>query len=74
MAAPLADPDGDAIEQVLWVDPCDLTGNPMVRDELAASLGDVLPLLGCEPEEIAAAKAAVLPKARRVLVTGRAGS
>jgi len=69
------DPDGDCPEVILWMDPCDLPGNPMLRDELAASLGDVLPLLGCEPEEITAAKAAdVRPKARAVPVTGRAGS
>jgi len=66
------DPDGDAVEAIMWADPCDLPGNPMLREELAASLGDVLPLLGCEPEETVAVKAAMpVPKA---LVTGRAGS
>lgn len=66
------DPDADQVEAIMWVDPCDLTGNPMVRDELAASLGDVLPLLGCEPEEVAAAKAAM--GGPKVLALGRAGS
>lgn len=64
------DPDGDGAEAILWLDPCDLPGNPMVRDELAASLGDVLPLLGCGPEDVAVAKAATRPK---VLAAGRAG-
>jgi 8-oxo-dGTP pyrophosphatase MutT (NUDIX family) len=68
------DPDGDLTEAIMWVDPCDLAGNPMVRDELAASLGDVLPLLGCEPEEVAAAKAAMPPKARLARAAGPAGS
>lgn len=44
------DPDGDGAEAILWLDPADLPGNPMVRDELAASLGDVLPLLGRQAE------------------------
>ncbi|UFU14625.1 phage portal protein [Curtobacterium sp. C1] len=39
------DPDGDAVEAILWVDPAALTGNPMVRPELAANLDQVLPLL-----------------------------
>lgn len=38
--------DPDHAEAIMWVDPADLAGNPMVRDELAASLPDVLPLLG----------------------------
>jgi hypothetical protein len=56
------DPDGDAIEIVFWVDPDDLAGNPMLRPELAASLGDLLPLLGIEPTDVA--KAGGSPKAR----------
>jgi hypothetical protein len=40
------DPDGDQSEAIMWMDPADLPGNPMVRAELAASLADVLPLLG----------------------------
>jgi hypothetical protein len=44
------DPDSDPIEALLWLDPADLPANPMVRDELAASLPDVLPLLGCAPD------------------------
>jgi 8-oxo-dGTP pyrophosphatase MutT (NUDIX family) len=59
------DPDGDQCEAIFWIDPADLAGNPMLRPELAASLGDVLPLLGCEPEEVAAVKAAkAVPKGR----------
>jgi 8-oxo-dGTP pyrophosphatase MutT (NUDIX family) len=66
------DPDGDAVEAIMWADPCDLPGNPMLREELAASLGGVLPLLGCEPEETAAVKAAM--PAPKALAAGRAGS
>jgi 8-oxo-dGTP pyrophosphatase MutT (NUDIX family) len=44
------DPGGDRAEAIMWVDPADLPANPMVRDELAASLADVLPLLGCAPD------------------------
>lgn len=36
------DPDGDAVESILWVDPADLPGNPMLRRELAADLESVL--------------------------------
>lgn len=39
------DPDGDAVEAILWVNPADLAGNPMVRPELAADLERALPLL-----------------------------
>lgn len=51
------DPDGDCAESIAWWDPATLAGNPVVRPELAAALSGVLPLLGCEPEEVAAAKA-----------------
>lgn len=56
---PDLDPDGDGAEAIMFVDPRDLPGNPMVRDELAASLDDVLPLLlpgdDDEPDEVAKA-------------------
>ena len=67
------DPDSDAVEAVMWVDPADLAGNPMLRAELAASLPDVLPLLGCEPEEVAAVKAA-LTRPKKPGPRGPAGS
>jgi 8-oxo-dGTP pyrophosphatase MutT (NUDIX family) len=52
------DPDGDAIEAILWMDPAQLAGNPAVRPELAASLPDVLAALGCgEPSGEPVAKA-----------------
>jgi 8-oxo-dGTP pyrophosphatase MutT (NUDIX family) len=44
------DPDGSDVEAIMWVSPAELSGNPMVRAELAASLGDVLPLLGVTPD------------------------
>jgi 8-oxo-dGTP pyrophosphatase MutT (NUDIX family) len=53
------DPDSDAIEAIAWWNPEDLPGLPSLRPELAANLADVLPLLGCEPEEVAAVKAAL---------------
>jgi 8-oxo-dGTP pyrophosphatase MutT (NUDIX family) len=47
---PDADPDGDQAEAILWLDPADLPGNPLVRSELAACMGDVLAALGCAPD------------------------
>jgi 8-oxo-dGTP pyrophosphatase MutT (NUDIX family) len=44
------DPDGDLVEAIAWWNPADLPGNPVVRPELAASLPEVLPLLGCGPD------------------------
>jgi 8-oxo-dGTP pyrophosphatase MutT (NUDIX family) len=44
------DPDGDQVEAIAWWDPAVLAGNPAVRPELLASIGDVLPLLGCRDE------------------------
>ena len=44
------DPDGDAVEAVMWVDPADLPGNPMLRPELAADLDAVMAALGCAPD------------------------
>lgn len=51
MSGRAADPDGDLIESLAWWDPATLAGNPAVRPELAASLPEVLPLLGCGPAE-----------------------
>ena len=66
------DPDSDAIEAVAWWNPEDLPGLSSLRPELAANLADVLPLLGCEPEEVAAVKAAKqTPKVRQ---RGRVGN
>jgi 8-oxo-dGTP pyrophosphatase MutT (NUDIX family) len=56
------DPDGDQCESIAWWDPATLAGNPAVRPELAASLPDVLPLLGCEPGEVAKAGGSSSPK------------
>ena len=39
------DPDGDQVEAIAWWDPEHLAGNPVVRPELAASMGDVLAVL-----------------------------
>ena len=39
------DPDGDMAEAIMWVDPETIPGNPMLRPELAASIGQVMPLL-----------------------------
>ena len=59
------DPDGDQSEAIAWWNPEDLPGLPSLRPEFAANLADVLPLLGCEPEEVAAVKAAKqTPKVR----------
>ena len=44
------DPDGDAVEAVMWVDPADLPGNPMLRPELVADLDAVMAALGCAPD------------------------
>lgn len=61
------DPGGDSAEAIMFVDPRDLPGNPMLRDELAASLDDVLPLLIPEDDGDGefddVAKAATVPKA-----------
>lgn len=61
------DSDGDGAEAIMWTDPRDLPGNPMLRDELAASLDDVLPLLlpgdDSEPDDVA--KAANPPPKRQ---------
>lgn len=43
------DPDGDQAEAIMWMDPADLPGNPMVRAELAADLDVVMAALGCGP-------------------------
>jgi mutator protein MutT len=40
------DPDGDQVEAIAWWDPAQLAGNPALRPELAANLGDVLAALG----------------------------
>jgi 8-oxo-dGTP pyrophosphatase MutT (NUDIX family) len=45
------DPDGDQAEAIMWMNPADLPGNPAVRDELQASIGDVLAALGCTGAE-----------------------
>ena len=49
------DPDHDQIETVMWVDPALLSGNPMVRDDLAADLDAILPVIqaACLPEDVA---------------------
>jgi 8-oxo-dGTP pyrophosphatase MutT (NUDIX family) len=44
------DPDGDQVEAIAWWDPAQLAGNPALRAELAANLGDVLAALGCDPD------------------------
>jgi len=44
------DPDGDQVEAILWMDPADLPGNPMLRAELAADLDAVMAALGCSPD------------------------
>lgn len=69
-----SDPDGDVdgAETIAWWDPADLPGNPAVRAELLADMPAVLAALGCEPEEVAAAKAAGGQKKVRQL--GPAGS
>lgn len=59
------DPDGDQVEALAWWDPTHLSDNPAVRPELAASLGDILPLLGV------VAKAGGPPKAQAP--SGRGG-
>jgi hypothetical protein len=51
LASPQADPDGDLIETVLWLDPETLPGNPAVRPELLASVDDVMAALGCAPDD-----------------------
>lgn len=40
------DPDGDAVEAILWFDPADLPGNPAVRAELLENINAVLAALG----------------------------
>ncbi|TIH34966.1 phage portal protein [Subtercola vilae] len=40
------DPDGDCIEAIAWWSPSDLVDNPVVRQELHDSLGDILPSIG----------------------------
>jgi 8-oxo-dGTP pyrophosphatase MutT (NUDIX family) len=50
------DPDGDLIEAILWVNPEDLVGNPMVRPELAADLDAVLAAIAPKPVVIDAAE------------------
>ncbi len=45
------DPDGDAIEVLAWLDPGQLPGNPAVRPELLASIGQVLAALGVTSAE-----------------------
>ena len=44
------DPDGDAIEAIMWLAPSQLAGNPLLRPELAADLPLVLAALGRSPE------------------------
>jgi 8-oxo-dGTP pyrophosphatase MutT (NUDIX family) len=39
-------PDGDSFEVVLWVDPGDFAGNPLVRPEMARDLAQVRAALG----------------------------
>lgn len=51
------DPDGDMVEAILWVDPQDLAGNPMLRPELGADLAMVLTALGSDAVPLVLAKA-----------------
>lgn len=44
-------PDGDLFEACLWVDPADLPGNPLVRDELGADLDVVLAAI-CPSDDV----------------------
>lgn len=39
---PISDPDGDAIEAIMWMSPDLLVDNPVVRDELSADMLAVL--------------------------------
>lgn len=45
------DPDGDQVEAIMWLDPDQLAGNPIVRPELLADLDEVLAALGVAQDE-----------------------
>lgn len=49
---PDADPDGDVVESVAWVDPTHLAGWAALRPELAASLGVVVPAITGPPTPV----------------------
>jgi len=60
------DPDGDLVEAIMWLDPSQLPGNPMLRPELAADLPLVMGALGLGPDGTA-------PEPADVAKAGEAG-